>query len=665
MAITKPRLRFLLLAALFLVVLPLSAPAAAPDLYQKARVIARTEIWKEINAGTACSATVAIMDNGKIVYAEGFGMADREKSIPVDHNTWFNIGSVSKVYTAAAIMLLVDEGKVKLDEPVTSYLQGFVMADPRYKDITVRMLLNHTSGLPGTTAANNFGYAYNPEFFEQTLTNLSSSHLKHPPGAMCPYTNDGFTLAEMIVERVSGHRFIDFLSENIFVPLSLSNTGPSIGEQPGKPAAAYYQPDTGKKEPPEVVTLLGAGGLGATAEDLCRFEDTFSGQGVQIFSPAALAELKRAQPPASKLKLKHPEVSFGLGWDMTDLPTYQAQGIQILGKSGGTGRYTSMMFTAPDHRVSVAVIETAANGKAVEIALAVLKSVLVEKGLLEDKPEPVARPLTHQPIPAQYAAFAGYYAPLMRVSFDFKKNLARLSMLGNDKSVQTTALFYHDGYFYDEAGHQSYFTSTQGQDYYVTVMTELNVDKIAAQKLKPLSRPLALATDINGKLWLLRSVKWFEGIFWLNSHMAISRSFADLPGYVDFGGIKRIISPDFAGMPVSNIRDQSELTLIKKDGTTWARVSENLFSPASTAVAYKGGATTVTIGPAGYGEWLKTGTGLILNFEQPAQSRVIVFSAESSPLYDSILDQGAVFAPQGSYIEFAGNPGAVLKITGN
>jgi CubicO group peptidase (beta-lactamase class C family) len=248
-----------LLVILLIVILAVSVAATiimtghvgSPDQsgYSEAIVTARTEIWKDINSGKASSGTVAIMDNGKIVYSEGFGMADRENSIPVTTTTMFNIGSISKTYCTAAVMLLVDDGKVKLDENVTTYLPDFKMADPRYQDITVRMLLDHTSGLPGTVEANDLGYAYNPSFYSEVYTALSTAHLKAAPGSMGPYCNDGFTLAEMLVANVSGENYTDFLSQRIFKPLSLDHTGVSVGLETGKDVAAYYEADTGKKVP--------------------------------------------------------------------------------------------------------------------------------------------------------------------------------------------------------------------------------------------------------------------------------------------------------------------------------------------------------------------------------------------------------------------------------
>lgn len=434
--------------------------------YDEAIVTARTAIWKEINSGRASSATVAIMDDGEIVYAEGFGMADRERSIPVDPETRFNIGSVSKVFDAVAIVLLVDEGKVELDAPVTGYLPEFRMADPRYKDITVRMLLEHTSGLPGTAYANNFGYAYNPQMGEETLDILSRAHLRHEPGAMAVYTNDGFTLAELIVERVSGQRFLEFLAERVFEPLSLTHTGASVGETPDKPAAAYYRPDTGKREPLEVLSLLGTGGLGSTAGDLVRFADTFSEAGNKIFAPSGLLQMRKQGTNPYAGQLDHPDMPYGLGWDMTEIPRFQQEGVQVLGKSGGTFHYTSMLYTAPDYRVSVAVIEAGQGASAAEIALSIMEEVLVGKGVIERTPTTVSRPIKPEPIPEEYFVYDGYYVgnegALMRVRFDTDAQQVVLSMFPDGDETVVGMLDHHQGYFYDlRTGGTSYFTTIE------------------------------------------------------------------------------------------------------------------------------------------------------------------------------------------------------------
>ncbi|MBP1706498.1 MAG: penicillin binding protein-like protein [Chloroflexi bacterium] len=633
------------------------------NVFEEAIATARREIWKDIGAGKAGSATAAITDKGKIVYAEGFGMADRENGCPVERDTRFNIGSITKIFTAMAIMLLVDDGKLELEAPVVQYLPQFVMADPRYKEITLRMILNHTSGLPGITAANNFGFEYNAEVFKQTLENLSRSNLKHVPGAMAVYCNDGFTLAEMIIERISGQKFVNFLSRRILLPLSLVNTGLSVGELSGTAIARYYQPVTGKKEPPEAISLLGAGGFSSTAHDLCLFADTFSGSGVQILSKSALDEMKRAQPPLSSGKFRNPvEFSFGLGWDMTCFPIYQEKGIKLLGKRGETCHYSSFLVTLPDERISVAVIESGPQSSASQTALNVLRALLGRRGLLENRIDYISKPRQHQEIPQQYSAFEGYYAPLMKIAFDLKENIVRIMAIEDGTEKQTSSLYYNDGYFYDAGGLRSYFTSFHNEDFYVSV-SDLNTDIIKAQKLKIIDKPLSLKIDVNGKLWLMRNARPFDGVLLVTAtHLVKSSTIELLPGYVNFAGIKKIISPESAGMPVSALADQTELTLFEKDGHIWARLSEMLYSPEDVAVPLETGNKTVTIGPDGYNEWLVAEQDLILGFEKPAKGRVIVFDPNNLVIYDSAVDLGETLVRSGCLVELSAYAGESFQV---
>ena len=638
---------------------------AAQDTYEKAIITARTEIWKDINSGKAGSATVAIMENGKVVYSEGFGMLDREKSISVGPNTMFNIGSISKVYVAAAIMLLVDDGKVKLDSPVVQYLPDFTMADQRYKDITVRMLLNHTGGFPGGTMANSFGFKHNADVFKDTIQNLSRSHLKHAPGAMAPYCNEGFTLAEMIVERVSGKKYIDFLTERVFNPLSLNNTGLSVGEEPGKTSAAYYRPDTAAREPLEVVSVLGAGGLAATAEDLCRFMDTFSGNGKQIFSGSSLEEMKKGQPSQFAGKLRNADMSYGLGWDMTDLPKYRAKGIQVLGKSGGSGNYTSMVFTVPAQRLSVAVIFAGRGSSAMDVALDTLDAVLIEKGLMQEEKKVVSKPLEPQAIPHADTNFGGYYSNgdnIIEISFNTEKNTVTGNILNNGKETPLLSLFYNNGFYISAEGDRYYFITVDNKDYLVRNIPKYGLDMVLIQKMAQLENPQTLRIDVNGKQWLRRNIEPFEATMFIKSYIVKSSIPEALPGYVDFFGPKIIQSPDFAGMPVNNLRDLTELTLFDKDGRTWAWISGFLYSPAELASTIIPGENSVKISDSGYAEWFKANTGHILGFEKPAEGRILAFSPDGTVIYDSAVDKGEVYIPQDGFILLAGVPGDAFKV---
>lgn len=664
-------LRVLLVLVLLLSLISLAAcQDTSGGTYGKAIEVARTGVWKDINAGKACSGSVAVLDGGKIVYSEGFGVADREKSIPVDTRTLFNMGSVSKTFCAAGVMLLVDDGKVELDAPVTKYLPEFKMADPRYKDITVRMLLNHTSGVPGTAYANNMGYAFNKMIYEDTLANLSHSHLKAAPGETAPYCNDGFTLAEMLIAEVSGRDYIDFLSERVFSPLSLTRAGLSVGERPNDGISAFYQPDTAKKVPPEVLSVLGAGGLSSNAEDLVVFLDSFSKDGTTILSEKSIAEMTKAQPSkfaqaAEKETGINPEMAYGLGFDIVDAPYYREKGIKVIGKGGDSDDFHAMMVSVPDKRLSVAVMEAGHGSNAPGIAFDVLDSVLEAKGLLNKEVPAVGAPPVPQSIPPEYEASAGYYAgdiSLLKISFDFNQNVATMATMSGDQEVKSDVLTYRGGHFYTEDNVEFSIISVGGRGTLLASIFNNLVNMTAGEQVPVASEPKALGADINGAYWLRRNVRPFEAMSLAPTHLQRSVTLTALPGHVRFYGVKIIESPEFAGMASDDIRDQTELTLFERNGQTWARVSDMIYSPVEAAAPLGIGDKAVTIGKEGYNEWFKAGEGLVLNVTKPTRARVIVFSPAGSPIYDSVIDTGKVFVPAGSMIELAGIPGDVLKV---
>ena len=136
------------------------------------------------------------------------------------------IGSVSKIFCTTAALQLYERGLLDIDAPVTDYVPEFTMQDERYKNITVRMLMNHTSGLMGM--AYDDGMLYNDidtTYHDRFLGNLKNARLKADPGTLATYSNDGFTLLEIVVERVSGESFTDYVENHISKPLKLENTG--------------------------------------------------------------------------------------------------------------------------------------------------------------------------------------------------------------------------------------------------------------------------------------------------------------------------------------------------------------------------------------------------------------------------------------------------------
>lgn len=646
-----------------------STTTGKADPYEAARVTARTEVWQDINSGKASSASVAIMDGGNVVYAEGIGVADRESETPATSGTLYNIGSSSKTFDAAALMKLVDQGKVKLDDPVTKYLPEFKMEDPRYKDVTVRMLLNHTSGFPGTDYANNMGYAFNDKVYEDTLANLARSHLKAAPGQTAPYCNDGFTLAEMIVARVTGKKFMDAVESMLLQPLSLNRTGLSVGERKDDGIARYYQADTGKIVPPEVLSVIGAGGISSTAQELVLFMDSFAKGGHHVLSDASIAEMMKPQPSvfaqaAVKETGVNPEMNYGLGFDFTSVSKYDAQGIKVVGKGGDSDDYHSMMLLVPEKRIAVAVIEAGHGSSAPAIAYSILDSLLEAKGLTKAPKQSVVPP-AQQPLPASYAKYAGFYGgdtQAFKLDLDFDNNVVDLTILKNGMARGPVPLTYRDGSLYLASGTEFKLISAEGRD---MILSAVDGGYMTfGQKLTPVAQPRSLEPGIDGVQWLRRNVKPYEAMSAsTDSEIATSVTIPDAPGYLSFRGIKKVTSGNAAGMTTDAIRDITELTLFDANGSKWARVSDCIYSPADTTAAALGaGNKSVSIGKEGYNEWLKATSDLVITVRKPTEGRVIVFAPDNSVLYDSEIDSGEALVPAGGLVELAGNAGQVLTV---
>ena len=287
------------------------AMAAKGEIPERVVRQARIEIWKVLSQDNASSAAVAIMAEGKVVYAERFGMRSREETLPADSTTQYNIGSVSKIFTAAAVLTLVDQGKVELDRPVRDYLEDFFPDDELYRKITVRMLLNHSSGLPGTNFYNGFGARRNPDYVVQTLSYLKSNGLKHQPGQISVYCNDGFTVAQALIERVSGMSYAAYLQKTFFTPLAMDRSSCFFLE--GDENIAHVYQENGSPLPPEYVSALATGGISSTAEDLCRFSTVVFD--ANLLSPKSLAEFTEPQFAPDTAVGEKPLLPFGLGWD--------------------------------------------------------------------------------------------------------------------------------------------------------------------------------------------------------------------------------------------------------------------------------------------------------------------------------------------------------------
>ena len=216
MTIRMAQLFGLIVSALMaLGVLLTALPAVAEAPSEKADALLRGLI-KTNDPGLA----VLVAQDGKILFEKGYGLADVEHHVPVVPQTTFHIGSLTKQFTASAILKLQEEGKLSVEDKLSKYIPDF----PRGNEVTLRQLLNHTSGIwPDLDEPDS--RLTNATTTEAIIKEIRKYPYNFAPGTKWRYSNSGYLLLGYIVEKVSGQSYGDFLRENFFQPLGMTNTG--------------------------------------------------------------------------------------------------------------------------------------------------------------------------------------------------------------------------------------------------------------------------------------------------------------------------------------------------------------------------------------------------------------------------------------------------------
>ncbi len=317
------------------------------------------------------------------------------------NDTIYNVGSVSKVYVTVAVMQLVDQGKVNLDSPVTDYIKEFRMADERYKDITVRMLMNHTSGIMGTSSKNAFllGDA-DADRGQVVLDSLKTQRLKADPGEYPCYCNDGFDLLMIIVERVSGMDYDTFLDKNITKKLGATSIGTSTSLYGSDDITNIYV--DGNRFDKEYVMAIGAGGVYSNAKDTCEFGSAFFKGDKRLLSEKSKNEMNTLSTDA-------PYSLYGLGWDMVSVPEYDEKGVKVVSKGGDSLAQHTNLLVAPDEEISVCVTTSGGSSSYnFSMGKALMNIALEEKGI-EINELDVPNVELKSEVPSEYKKYEGYY----------------------------------------------------------------------------------------------------------------------------------------------------------------------------------------------------------------------------------------------------------------
>ena len=238
-------------------------------------------IFTEFDRSGSVGCALGVAQNGEFLYKNGYGYANLDWDIPITPSTVFYVGSVSKQFTAAAIVLLSYEGKLSLDDDIREYLPEMPQHDP---PVTIRHVIHHTSGIPdmyrvmaqhGLTTWNRFSR-------DEALELLSRQELDFPPGERYQYSNGGYFALSMIVERISGKTLREYAQEKIFEPLDMNDT--HFHDDPvhivKRRAMSYEEIEEGKElgyhqSYQGNFALPGAGGLYTTVEDLLKWDRNF------------------------------------------------------------------------------------------------------------------------------------------------------------------------------------------------------------------------------------------------------------------------------------------------------------------------------------------------------------------------------------------------------
>lgn len=376
----------------------------------------------------ATSLSVALVDGDQLVWSEAFGSADKESASLANTSTLFSACSVSKMVATVATLILVDQGKVSLDEPVVTYVRNFSMPlDPRYRDITVRMLLNHTSGLPGNDLRGAITDEPFPGYAAQMMDSLTHMRLKHAPGAVASYNNDGFTMIQNLVKATTGQQYPDFVRQNILTPLGMNL---SRYQTEALPESSYARPyDGNTRLTLYAINTYGSGSLFSTPEEMSRLATVFINGGMvnarRIVSEAAIAAMATDQRNGTLNPSPNEEFRYGLGWDTIAQPGLAAVGIKAWQKTGDmSGYYGANMLVAPEEKLGVVVFGASGrfdSAQAVKISERILLRALVERGKIAAMPQQIADVLLPvETLPEDKSIFTGYYASgatVYRLSF--------------------------------------------------------------------------------------------------------------------------------------------------------------------------------------------------------------------------------------------------------
>lgn len=373
-------IRLLLLSTLLVCSAPRSdgATASADGGYPATRQFLTAQIRGAMQQPGMAGLSIALIDDQTVVWARGFGYADRANGTAASARTLYRVGSITKLFTATAAMQLAEQGKMDIDWPLQTYLPPFSIKS-RFANtppITPRHLMTHHSGLPSDYVKGMWTTAA-PEPFTSLVDKLADDYTAYPPNLILSYSNVGVSLLGHAVANACGATYEVCVKTGLLDTLGMADSGLGTGPSASPLMAKAYQ--NGQEAADPLLRDVPAGGLNSSVLDLSRFvRMVFAGgsaDGRHVVAGETLAEMLRPQNEAVPLDL---DERVGLAWFLTR----SASGETIAWHNGGTPLFHSMLAILPASKLGVVVLGNSdASAQVVDaLALAALQSMAAEKG---------------------------------------------------------------------------------------------------------------------------------------------------------------------------------------------------------------------------------------------------------------------------------------------
>jgi CubicO group peptidase (beta-lactamase class C family) len=312
-------------------------------------------VHQAMKSARVTGASISIVNGDEPAIVRHFGYADKQSKKIVDDTTLFKIGSITKVFTASAVMQLSEKGLVDIDVPLIEYLPDFTVKSrfPEGKPITIRDILCHHSGLPCDNLAGYF--TNNLESFHSAIPYLQNAYTVCPPGQRFYYSNLGYELLGMTVSRMSGmpfHKYMDGLLANLGMKGSTIALSKKHRESLSKP----YR--MGKEQTEEMMKGVPEGGICSTASDMALFMNSILASAKGLFdNSSTLSTMQIPQYPQNAM-----DMSFvnGLGW-FVGKPGLDYGG-KVIWHDGGTPHFFSLVVLIPERRLGITILTNSSTG---------------------------------------------------------------------------------------------------------------------------------------------------------------------------------------------------------------------------------------------------------------------------------------------------------------